>query len=104
MLTYQGDLSAVDHAKKLFDTAKSHFGRVDIGINTAGLVIKKPILDVTENDYDRSFAANAKAAFFFIQQTGRKMENEGSIITHRDVAARRLYAVLQHLSGQQVAG
>jgi NAD(P)-dependent dehydrogenase (short-subunit alcohol dehydrogenase family) len=81
VLTYQGDLSEVAHATRLFDTAKSHFGKVTIGINTAGLVIKKPILDVTESDYDRSFAANAKAAFFFIQQAGRTMEGEGSIVT-----------------------
>jgi NAD(P)-dependent dehydrogenase (short-subunit alcohol dehydrogenase family) len=81
IITFQGDLSNADTSKKLFDTARSHFGRVDIGVNTAGVVIKKPILEVTEADYDKSFAANSKAAFFFIQQAGRTLENEGSIVT-----------------------
>ena len=45
------------------------------------MVIKKAIADVTEADYDRSFDANAKAAFFFIQQAGRTLENGGGIVT-----------------------
>jgi NAD(P)-dependent dehydrogenase (short-subunit alcohol dehydrogenase family) len=81
VITFQGDLSVVENNVKLFDLAKSHFGKVNIGINTAGVVIKKPILEVTEEDYEKSFAANSKAAFFFIQQAGRVLEDRGSIIT-----------------------
>lgn len=44
-------------------------------------MIKKPILDVTESEYDQSFDANAKAAFFFIQQAGRTLSDGGSIVT-----------------------
>ena len=78
---FQGDLAVVANTVKLFDNAVAHFGQVDIAINTAGVVIKKAIADVTEADYDRSFDANAKAAFFFIQQAGRTLENGGGIVT-----------------------
>lgn len=78
---FQGDLSVVAHCAQLFDAAVAHFGQVDIAINTAGVVIKKPILDVTEADYEKSFAANSKAAFFFIQQAGRTLAERGSIVT-----------------------
>ena len=71
----------VDNNRALFDRAKAHFGHVDVAVNTAGAVIKKAIADVTEADYDRSFDANAKAAFFFIQQAGRTLENGGGIVT-----------------------
>lgn len=57
------------------------FGQIDIAINTVGVVIKKPILDVTEADFDQSFDANAKAAFFFIQQAGRTLNDGGSIVS-----------------------
>jgi NAD(P)-dependent dehydrogenase (short-subunit alcohol dehydrogenase family) len=80
-ILFQGDLSVVDNNVRLFDEAVAHFGKVDIAVNTAGLVIKKPIADVTEADYERSFAANSKAAFFFIQQAGRVLEERGSIVT-----------------------
>ncbi len=81
VLTVQGDLSVVAHCQQLFDRAQAHFGQVHVAVNTAGLVIKKPILQVTEDDYDRSFAANSKAAFFFIQQAGRVLAERGSIVT-----------------------
>lgn len=81
VITFQGDLSVVQNNVKLFDLTKSHFGKVDIAVNTAGVVIKKPILEVTEADYEKSFAANSKAAFFFIQQAGRVLEERGSIVT-----------------------
>jgi len=80
-LLVQGDLAVVDNNTRLFDAAAKQFGQVDIAINTAGVVIKKPILEVTEADYDRSFDANSKAAFFFIQQAGRTMADGGSIVT-----------------------
>lgn len=81
VLSFQGDLSVVENNRRMFDQAKAHFGRVNVGVNTAGVVIKKPILDVTEADYEKSFAANSKAAFFFIQQAGRVLEERGSIVT-----------------------
>ena len=80
-ILFQGDLAVVDNNVKLFDQAVAHFGQVDIAVNTAGVVIKKPIADVTEADYDKSFDANSKAAFFFIQQAGRTLAERGSIVT-----------------------
>ncbi len=77
----QGDLTQTAAVSHLFDEAVSKMGGVDIAINTAGLVIKKPILEVTEEDYDKSFAINSKAAFFFIQQAGRVVNDGGKIIT-----------------------
>ncbi|MGX9719081.1 SDR family oxidoreductase [Stenotrophomonas acidaminiphila] len=81
VMLFQGNLAVVDNNVKLFDEAVRHFGQVDIAINTAGVVIKKPIADITEADYDRSFDANAKAAFFFIQQAGRTLADGGKIVT-----------------------
>lgn len=81
VLTFQGDLSSVANCTKMFDEALARFGQVDVAINTAGVVIKKPILQVTEADYEQSFAANSKAAFFFIQQAGRVLAERGSIVT-----------------------
>jgi len=80
-LLFQGDLSVVDHVVALFDQARAEFGAIDIAVNTVGVVIKKPILEVTEADYERSFDANAKAAFFFIQQAGRTLADRGKIVT-----------------------
>jgi NAD(P)-dependent dehydrogenase (short-subunit alcohol dehydrogenase family) len=77
----QGDLTKVVNVTKLFDETLKHFGKIDIVINTTGLVIKKPIVEATEDDYDKSFAINSKAAFFFIQEAGKKLADRGKIVT-----------------------
>lgn len=78
---FQGDLAVVENNVKLFDETVKRLGGVDVAINTAGVVVKKPILQVTEADYEKSFDANSKAAFFFMQQAGRTMNEGGSIVT-----------------------
>ncbi len=53
--------------KQLFDAAFDAFGRVDILINNAGIIIKKPIAEVAEEDFDAAYAVNAKAPFLCMQ-------------------------------------
>lgn len=77
----QGDLTKVSENKRLFAGSKAKFGKVDIAINTTGMVIKKPIFECTEEDYDKIFAVNSKAAFFFMQEAGRTLEDRGKIVT-----------------------
>ena len=77
----QGDLTKVAAVVRLFDEAVKRYGRVDIAINTVGQVLKKPFVETTEEEYDRMFAINAKAAYFFIQGAGKRMQDGGKIIT-----------------------
>ncbi|MBB5165176.1 SDR family oxidoreductase [Mycobacterium sp. AZCC_0083] len=78
----QADLTTAAAVEKLFGDAKEALGgSIDIAINTTGMVIKKPIAAVTEADYDRIFAINAKTAFFFIQQAGTHVSDGGKIAT-----------------------
>lgn len=67
--------------KKLFADTVAAIGRPDIAINTVGKVLKKPILDTSEAEYDEMTAVNAKSAFFFLQQAGRHVSDNGKICT-----------------------
>lgn len=53
---YQGDLTTEAAVDKLFDAVKADFGKIDIVINTVGKVLKKPILEISETEYDNMFA------------------------------------------------
>lgn len=53
---YQADLTTEAAVDKLFTSAISDFGQVDIVVNTVGMVLKKPIIEVTEAEYDQMFA------------------------------------------------
>jgi NAD(P)-dependent dehydrogenase (short-subunit alcohol dehydrogenase family) len=78
----QGDLTTAAAVEKLFTDAKEALGgSIDIAINTTGMVIKKPIAEITEADYDRIFAINSKTAFFFIQQAGKHVSDGGKVAT-----------------------
>ncbi|MFA3875763.1 SDR family oxidoreductase [Streptomyces sp. MMCC 100] len=80
-VSVQGDLTDVASVRRLFDTAVDTYGGVDVAVNTTGMVLRKPILETTEEEYDRMFGINAKAAYFFIQEAGRRLTDHGKIIS-----------------------
>ena len=80
-MIYQGDLSKVDQCAQLFAETTEKLGHADIAINTAGMVLKKAFVETTEQDYDRMFDVNAKAAYFFIREAAKNMNDGGKICT-----------------------
>ncbi|MFI9306516.1 SDR family oxidoreductase [Streptomyces triculaminicus] len=80
-VVHEADLTKVAEVEGLFEVAVAAFGRVDCMVNTAGMVIKKPMTEVTEEEYDRMFAVNSKAAYFMMQEAARRVEDGGKIIT-----------------------
>ena len=77
----QGDLTKPANVAALFEAAKDRFGGIDIAVNTVGKVLRKPIIDTTEEEYDAMFDVNSKAAYFFIKEAGRNLNDSGKIIT-----------------------
>ena len=53
---YQADLTTEQAVESLFSSVKKDFGKIDIVVNTVGKVLKKPIVDITEAEYDHMFA------------------------------------------------
>ncbi|MFG2814422.1 SDR family oxidoreductase [Streptomyces sp. NPDC048410] len=80
-LAVQGDLAKPEDVERLFATAKREFGGVDIGVNTAGMVLRKPIVDTTEAEYDRMMTANAKTAYMFLREAGRTLNDNGKVVS-----------------------
>lgn len=77
----QADLTKAANVTKIFDETKKRFGGIDVAINTAGKVLRKPIIETTEAEYDDMLAVNAKAAFFFIKEAGRTLNPDGAVLT-----------------------
>ena len=78
---FQADLTIPANVERLFDSAVDAFGSVDIAVNTAGKVLRKPIVDTSEDDYDSMLDINAKAAYFFIKEAGKRLNDDGKVIT-----------------------
>ncbi|EAU39168.1 hypothetical protein ATEG_00522 [Aspergillus terreus NIH2624] len=78
---YDGDLTSAAAVTKLFQETIRDFGHVDIVVNTVGKVLKKPITEISEAEYDSMFAINSKAAFFILKEAAAHITDGGKIIS-----------------------
>lgn len=78
---FQADLTTAGAVETLFADAIAAIGRPDIAINTVGKVLKKPIVEISEAEYDEMSAVNAKSAFFFIKEAGKHLNDNGKLLT-----------------------
>jgi NAD(P)-dependent dehydrogenase (short-subunit alcohol dehydrogenase family) len=78
--SHQADLTNVAEITRLVDETIARFGSWDILVNTAGVIVRKPLVETTEKEYDDSFAINAKIPFFFMREAYDKMADHGRII------------------------
>lgn len=78
---FQADLTSASAVERLFADAKAALGHIDIAVNTVGKVLKKPIVDISETEFDEMSAVNSKSAFFFLKEAGRQLSDNGKICT-----------------------
>lgn len=62
---------------ELVHRAAQVMGGLDILVNNAGLTINRPLLDVTEQDWDRVLTIDLKSSFFCAQTAARLMREQG---------------------------
>jgi len=74
-----GDLAA---ARKLVSDARDAFGRLDILVNCAAMNRRKPIAQVTEEDWDEIMAVDLKSLYFMSQAAHAimRVQKSGKII------------------------
>jgi len=77
----QADLTTAAAMEKLFADCVDALGRPDIAINTVGKVLKKPMAEISEAEFDEMDAINNKSAFFFLKEAGRHVNDNGKVCT-----------------------
>lgn len=75
-----GDLGKAEVVKQTFDTAFENFGRLDIVVNNAGAIIKKPMAEVTDEDLERMININTRGTFYCTREAARRISDNGRII------------------------
>jgi NAD(P)-dependent dehydrogenase (short-subunit alcohol dehydrogenase family) len=75
--------------RKVFEEIASDRGSLDILVNCAGAIIKKPSMELTEEEWDRVVDTNLKALFFSCQSAARLMaqKKSGKIINIASLAS-----------------
>jgi 3-oxoacyl-[acyl-carrier protein] reductase len=79
-IAVQADVSKAAEVKAMFDTAIAHYGRIDVLVNNAGIMITKPIKDTTDEDFNRQFDINVKGVFNTLREAATRLADKGSII------------------------
>ncbi|MEH7151361.1 SDR family oxidoreductase [Bacillus thuringiensis] len=80
-ILFQADLTDISKIQEMFQLAVKTYGKIDIAINTVGKVLRKPIAEISESEFDEMEKVNSKVAYFFIQEAEKHMNDHGKIIT-----------------------
>jgi 3-oxoacyl-[acyl-carrier protein] reductase len=68
-IAVQGDVTKREDWQTLFDAAIEDFGSVQVVVNNAGTTHRnKPVLEVTEAEFDRVYAVNVKSIYWSVEQ------------------------------------
>jgi 3-oxoacyl-[acyl-carrier protein] reductase len=86
------DVTRAADAARAVDATLSAFGRLDILVNNAGTSHRnQPMLDVTEEEFDRVFAVNVKSIYLFAQAAlpAMRRQRRGVIVNIGSTAGLR---------------
>jgi acetoin reductase-like protein len=93
-MAFAVDLDVTDRSSidAMVDAVVAQAGGVDILVNNAAVFDLAPVLEVTEDSFDKIFAVNVKGLFFTLQAVARHMVERGQggkIINMASQAGRR---------------
>jgi NAD(P)-dependent dehydrogenase (short-subunit alcohol dehydrogenase family) len=72
-----GDLSDSDACRRIVREALEKLGSIDVLVNNAGLSTARPVLELTAEDFDKTFAVDVRAAFLLSTSAAREMKEKG---------------------------
>ncbi|HEV8309971.1 MAG TPA: glucose 1-dehydrogenase [Methylomirabilota bacterium] len=89
-LAVPADVAEVSQIEAMLGQTVTGLGRLDILVNNAGIIRPTPFGQVTERDWDETFAVNARGLFFCMQAAAPLLARQGGgvIINLASIAGR----------------
>jgi NAD(P)-dependent dehydrogenase (short-subunit alcohol dehydrogenase family) len=73
----QANVGLSHQVNRMFEETLARFSRLDVLVNNAGVQTWKPLLELTEAEWDRVLDTNLKGCFLCTQQAARAMKDSG---------------------------
>jgi NAD(P)-dependent dehydrogenase (short-subunit alcohol dehydrogenase family) len=77
VLPFRCDVRHHDQVQALFDATLAAFDRVDVLVNNSGITEPRPLLEMTEEEWDKTLNVNLRGAFFCTQRAAKEMIRQG---------------------------
>jgi pteridine reductase len=78
----RADLRDPDAAVQLIEAVHEHFGALDALVNSAAIMVRTPLDEVTPSTWDEMFAINLRAPFFCARAAAAVMRERGGVIVN----------------------
>jgi len=88
-ISIPADVSSKDAIEEMVEKTLKQYGRIDVLVNCAGVIVRKPAIETTEKDWDYTMEINLKGLFLCCRAVGKQMiqQKRGKIINISSVAA-----------------
>ncbi len=99
LLTIKADITDSNGREVIFNTCVNHFGRLDVLVNNAGVITRTPIVDMTEDEFDRILRTNLTAPYWLIQSFAKRLISRkvpGVIVNISSIDAFRATGCMSH--------
>jgi len=74
----QADVSSAADVDRLIKEVRERFGRIDILVNNAGVMVTKPVLETTEDEWDQTIDVNLKGPYLCSKAVAPVMIEQGA--------------------------
>jgi len=72
------DVTDSEDIARMVEVTQGNFGRIDILVNGAGICQRKPLNDLSEDDWDKMYSVNLRGTFFCSQAVLEVMKRQKS--------------------------